>query len=169
MEAIIGLLVIFTFIFILAGVPIYISLTLTGVLSLGVLSVSTGTPFASVAIPQAIYNGMGSLPLLAIPFFMLAGEIMNRGKITEKLIQFAMLLIGRLPASLAHAGIVASMFFGGITGSAQACASCMGGILIPSMTKAGYDPKEACGIIAAASTCGPIIPPVSLWWCMPLQ
>lgn len=159
MEAIIGLLVVFTFIFILAGVPIYISLTLTGVLSLGVLSISTGTPFASVAIPQAIYNGMGSLPLLAIPFFMLAGEIMNRGKITEKLIQFAMLLIGRLPASLAHAGIVASMFFGGITGSAQACASCMGGILIPSMTKAGYDPKEACGIIAAASTCGPIIPP----------
>lgn len=159
MEAIIGLLVVLTFVFILAGIPIYISLTLTGVLSLGVLSVTTGTPFASVAIPQAIYNGMGSLPLLAIPFFMLAGEIMNRGKITEKLIQFAMLLIGRLPASLAHAGIVASMFFGGITGSAQACASCMGGILIPAMKEAGYDTKEACGVIAAAATCGPIIPP----------
>ena len=159
MEAIIGLLVVLTFVFILAGIPIYISLTLTGVLSLGVLSVTTGTPFASVAIPQAIYNGMGSLPLLAIPFFMLAGEIMNRGKITEKLIQFAMLLIGRLPASLAHAGIVASMFFGGITGSAQACASCMGGILIPAMREAGYDTKEACGVIAAAATCGPIIPP----------
>lgn len=159
MEAIIGLLVALTFIFILAGIPIYISLTLTGVLSLSVLSISTGTPFASVAIPQAIYNGMGTLPLLAIPFFMLAGEIMNRGKITDKLIQFAMLLIGRLPASLAHAGIVASMFFGGITGSAQACASCMGGILIPAMKEAGYDTKEACGVIAAASSCGPIIPP----------
>jgi len=159
MELIIGLLVVLTFIFILVGVPIYISLMLTGVLSLGVLAVSTGTPFASLAIPQAIYNGMGSLPLLAIPFFMLAGEIMNRGKITEKLIKFAMLLIGRLPGSLAHAGIVSSMFFGGITGSAQACASCMGGILIPAMKKEGYPTTEAVGVIAAASTCGPIIPP----------
>ncbi len=159
MELIIGLLVALAFILILAGVPIFISLMLTGVLSLGVLSISTGTPFASVAIPQAIFNGMGSLPLLAIPFFMLAGEIMNRGKITDKLIKFALLLIGRLPGSLAHAGIVSSMFFGGITGSAQACASCMGGILIPAMKKEGYSTSEAVGVIAGASTCGPIIPP----------
>ena len=102
---------------------------------------------------------MGNLPLLAIPFFMLAGEIMNRGGITEKLIRFAMLLIGRLPGSLAHAGIVSSMFFGGITGSAQASASCMGGILIPAMEKEGYPVKEAAGVISAASVCGPIIPP----------
>lgn len=159
MELVIGLLVVLTFVFILVGVPIYISLMLTGVLSLGALAVSTGTPFATLAIPQAIYNGMGSLPLLAIPFFMLAGEIMNRGKITEKLIKFALLLIGRLPGSLAHAGVVSSMFFGGITGSAQACASCMGGILIPAMKKEGYPTNEAVGVIAAASCCGPIIPP----------
>jgi len=159
MELIIGLLVALTFILILVGVPIYISLMLTGFLSLGVLAVSTGTPLATLAIPQAIFNGMGSLPLLAIPFFMLAGEIMNRGGITGKLIKFAMLLIGRLPGNLAHAGIVSSMFFGGITGSAQACASCMGGILIPAMKKEGYPTNEAVGVIAAASTCGPIIPP----------
>ncbi len=84
---------------------------------------------------------------------------MNRGKITEKLIKFAMLLIGRLPGGLAHTGIVSSMFFGGITGSAQACASCMGGILIPAMVKEGYPVTEAVGVIAGASTCGPIIPP----------
>ena len=159
MGEIIALLVILTFIFIIAGIPIYISLMFTGLLSLVALASSTATPLATLVIPQSIFNGIGSLPLLAIPFFMLAGEIMNRGKITEKLIRFAMLLIGRLPASLGLSSIVASMFFGGITGSAQARTSCMGGILIPAMKEEGYPTKEAVGIIAAASTCGPIIPP----------
>lgn len=159
MGEVIALLVILTFIFIIAGIPIYISLMFTGLLSLVALASSTATPLAKLVIPQSIFNGIGSLPLLAIPFFMLAGEIMNRGKITEKLIRFAMLLIGRLPASLGLSSIVASMFFGGITGSAQASTSCMGGILIPAMKEEGYPTKEAVGIIAAASTCGPIIPP----------
>ena len=159
MGGVIGVLVILTFVFILVGIPIYISLLMTGVFSLLALSIGTGTPMATIAVSQSIFNGMGNLPLLAIPFFMLAGEIMNRGGITEKLIKFAMLLIGRLPGSLAHAGIVSSMFFGGITGSAQACASCMGGILIPAMEKEGYPTEEAVGVIAGASTCGPIIPP----------
>ena len=159
MGEIIALLVILTFIFIIAGIPIYISLMFTGLLSLVALASSTATPLATLVIPQSIFNGIGSLPLLAIPFFMLAGEIMNRGKITEKLIRFAMLLVGRLPASLGLSSIVASMFFGGITGSAQASTSCMGGILIPAMKEEGYPTKEAVGIIAAASTCGPIIPP----------
>lgn len=159
MGEVIALLVILTFVFIIAGIPIYISLMFTGLLSLVALASSTATPLATLVIPQSIFNGIGSLPLLAIPFFMLAGEIMNRGKITEKLIRFAMLLIGRLPASLGLSSIVASMFFGGITGSAQASTSCMGGILIPAMKEEGYPTKEAVGIIAAASTCGPIIPP----------
>ena len=159
MGEVIALLVILTFIFIIAGIPIYISLMFTGLLSLVALASSTATPLATLVIPQSIFNGIGSLPLLAIPFFMLAGEIMNRGKITEKLIRFAMLLIGRLPASLGLSSIVASMFFGGITGSAQASTSCMGGILIPAMKEEGYPTKEPVGIIAAASTCGPIIPP----------
>lgn len=159
MGIIITLLIIATFVLIIVGVPIYVTLLLTGVLSLGVLASSTGTPIATVAVSQAIYNGMGNLPLLAIPFFMLAGEIMNRGGITEKLIRFALLLIGRLPGNLAHAGIVSSMFFGGITGSAQASASCMGGILIPAMKKEGYSVREAAGVISAAAVCGPIIPP----------
>ena len=142
MGEVIALLVILTFIFIIAGIPIYISLMFTGLLSLVALASSTATPLATLVIPQSIFNGIGSLPLLAIPFFMLAGEIMNRGKITEKLIRFAMLLIGRLPASL------------GLSST-----SCMGGILIPAMKEEGYPTKEAVGIIAAASTCGPIIPP----------
>lgn len=156
---IIALLVCLTFVFILAGIPVYVSLLFTGTLSLAALSATTNTPIATLAVANSIFNGIGSLPLLAIPFFMLAGEIMNRGGITQKLIKFAMLLIGRLPGSLAHAGIVSSMFFGGITGSAQACASCMGGILIPAMVEEGYPVEEAVGVIAGASTCGPIIPP----------
>lgn len=159
MGLVIAILVALTFVFILSGIPIYVSLLITGVLSLATLSISTGTPMATLAVSQSIFNGIGSTTLLAIPFFMLAGEIMNRGGITEKLIKFAMLLIGRLPGSLAHAGIVSSMFFGGITGSAQACSSCMGGILIPAMKKEGYPTEEAVGVIAGASTCGPIIPP----------
>jgi len=81
----IALLIALTFILIIVGVPIYISLLLSGVFSLVALASSTGTPLATIAVSQAIFNGMGNLPLLAIPFFMLAGEIMNRGGITEKL------------------------------------------------------------------------------------
>ena len=85
MGGVIGVLVILTFVFILVGIPIYISLLMTGVFSLLALSIGTGTPMATIAVSQSIFNGMGNLPLLAIPFFMLAGEIMNRGGITEKL------------------------------------------------------------------------------------
>ena len=127
MGIIITLLIIATFVLIIVGVPIYVTLLLTGVLSLGVLASSTGTPIATVAVSQAIYNGMGNLPLLAIPFFMLAGEIMNRGGITEKLIRFALLLIGRLPGNLYHERIVTSIFLGDIDGSGQAMDSCMVG------------------------------------------
>ncbi|MCD8140700.1 MAG: TRAP transporter large permease [Planctomycetaceae bacterium] len=147
------------FVVILVGVPVYISLGLVGLTSLLVHYHVSGSPMAWLVIPQSIYNGIGYLPLLAIPFYMLAGEIMNRGKITDKLVDFALLLIGRMPASLAQANIVASMFFGGITGSAQADTSCVGGILIPAMVKDGYAPEVAVGVTASSSTCGPIIPP----------
>ena len=152
-------LIALVFFLIIAGVPVYLSLGLTGILSLVVLSQVTQTPLALLVAPQSIYNGMGSTPLLAIPFYILAGEIMNHGGITEKLIKFALVIIGRIPASLAQANIVASMFFGGITGSAQADTSSIGGILIPAMVNEGYTPEEAVGVTASSSTCGPIIPP----------
>lgn len=152
-------LIVLVFVFILIGIPVYISLGLAGVCSLAALSLVTGTPQAWLVIPQSVYNGIGYSPLLAIPFYVLAGEIMNRGGITDKLIKLALLVIGRLPASLGQANIVASMFFGGITGSAQADTSCIGGILIPAMVKEGYSPEQSVGITASSSTCGPIIPP----------
>ncbi|MDR1534117.1 MAG: TRAP transporter large permease [Planctomycetota bacterium] len=152
-------LVALVFAVILVGVPVYVSLGLVGLCSLAVHAEVSGTPMAWIVLPQSIYNGIGYSPLLAIPFYMLAGEIMNRGKITDKLVDFALLIIGRMPASLAQANIVASMFFGGITGSAQADTSCIGGILIPAMIKDGYTPEVSVGVTASSSTCGPIIPP----------
>ena len=152
-------LIFLVFVIILVGVPVYISLGVVGLCSLFVHSLISGQTIAWQVLPQSIYNGIGYSPLLAVPFFMLAGEIMNRGQITDKLVDFALLLIGRMPASLAQANIVASMFFGGITGSAQADTSCIGGILIPAMVKDGYAPEVAVGVTASSSTCGPIIPP----------
>ncbi len=155
------MLVVLIFVFIMIGVPVYASLGVSGLISLimlqGKLAVGTGVPL--LVIPQSIYSGIGYFPLLAIPFFILAGEIMNRGGITDRLIKFALLIIGRMPASLAQANIVASMFFGGITGSAQADTSCIGGVLIPAMEKEGYSKEFSVAVTAASSTCGPIIPP----------
>lgn len=153
------LLIVLLFALILVGVPVYISLGLTGLVSLVVLHLISGSPLAFLVMPQSVYTGVSSTTLLAIPFYILAGEIMNRGGITDKLINLALLLIGRMPASLAQANIVSSMFFGGITGSAQADTSCIGGILIPAMIKQGYSPEDSVGVTASSSTCGPIIPP----------
>ena len=158
-AAIILSLVALCFLTILLGVPVYASLGIVGVVSLIVLSVTKGTVLSWLVVPSSMYNGATQIVLLAIPFYILAGEIMNRGGITKKLIDFALLLIGRMPASLAQANIVASMFFGGITGSAQADTSCIGGILIPAMMDEGYSAEEAIGVTASSSTCGPIIPP----------
>jgi C4-dicarboxylate transporter DctM subunit len=159
MGSIILLLIALVFVLILIGIPVFASLGLAGVASLLTLASRMNGDVAWLVIPQSVYNGIGYSPLLAIPFYIFAGEIMNRGKITERLIDFSLLLIGRMPASLAQANIVASMFFGGITGSAQADTSCIGGILIPAMVKDGYSPETAVGVTASSSTCGPIIPP----------
>ena len=116
-----------------------------------------GSPL--IVIPQSIYTGVGFFPLLAIPFFVLAGELMNKGGITDRLVNFAQMLIGKTPASLANSNVLACMFFGGVTGSAQADTSAIGGVMIPAMIKAGYKPEFSAALTAAASTCGPIIPP----------
>lgn len=138
----------------LLGMPIYLALGAAGAAGLFMVK---GNPL--LVIPQSIYSGASFFPLLAIPFFILAGELMNRGGITERLVNFARLLIGKAPASLANSSVLGCMFFGGVTGSAQADTSAIGGLLIPAMTKEGYKPAWSAALIAAASTCGPIIPP----------
>ncbi|ALV28591.1 TRAP transporter large permease [Pannonibacter sp. Q-1] len=106
-----------------------------------------------------VYNGMDSFPLMAIPFFMLAGELMNRAGITMRLVEFAQAMIGHLRGGLAHVNIMSSMLFSGLSGSAVADVSALGSMLIPAMEKQGYTRRFAAAVTAASSIIGPIIPP----------
>ena len=152
------------FVFIVIGVPVFAGLGSAGIIGLFLLQtrLTAGAATALIAIPQNIFTGIGYFALLAIPLYVLAGELMNEGGITQRLIKFATMLIGRVPGSLAHANIIASLFFGGITGSAQADTSCIGGILIPAQVDEGYTPEFSVAVTAASSTLGPIIPPSNM-------
>ena len=115
--------------------------------------------FPLTIIPDKFFSGMDSFVLMAIPFFMVAGEAMNRAGVTEKLVDFANILVGRFRGGLAYVNIVASMIFAGITGAAVADVSALGTIFIPSMEKDGYTRKYAAAVTAGSSIIGPIIPP----------
>ncbi len=136
------------------GVPVAFSL---GFASLSIFVVSRGLPFSLVA--QKMFTGLDSFPFMAIPFFILAGNLMNKSGITKRLVKFADILVGHFTGGLAHVNIVASMFFAGITGSAVADTSAIGSILIPSMEEEGYDADFSAAVTASSSVIGPIIPP----------
>ncbi|MDD3513329.1 MAG: TRAP transporter large permease, partial [Synergistaceae bacterium] len=110
-------------------------------------------------VAQRMFTGIDSFPLMAVPFFILAGDLMNRGGTTVRIIGFANSLVGHIRGGLAHACIVANMIFAGISGSAVADASAIGSIMIPSMEKNGYDLDFSAALNSAAATIGPIIPP----------
>jgi len=112
-----------------------------------------------VIVPSKLFLSLNSFPLMAVPFFILAGEIMNRGGITTRIVQFALALVGHFRGGLAHVNVVSNMLMAGVSGSAAADASAIGSMLIPSMVRAGYPPRFSVGLTAAASTMGPIIPP----------
>ncbi|MDQ3398457.1 MAG: TRAP transporter large permease subunit, partial [Deinococcota bacterium] len=135
------------------GVPIAIAL---GVASL-VTAFAIGLPPLIVA--QRMANGINSTPLLAIPFFILAGMIMAEGGIAQRLVDFARVLVGPTRGGLAMVNVVSSMLFGGASGSAVADVSANGSILIPMMKKQGYDTDFSVGITVASSVQGIIIPP----------
>jgi tripartite ATP-independent transporter DctM subunit len=110
-------------------------------------------------IPQNIIGGIDSFSLLAIPFFFLAGEIMNSGGQTSRIIRFAEGLVGNIPGGLGHVNVVTNVIFAGISGAAVADAAAIGSIMIPAMKKAGYSSRFTAAINAAAATIGPIFPP----------
>ena len=114
------------------------------------------TPFL---IMDRMFNSYNSFILLAVPFFLLAANLMNGGKITDKLIEFARVLTGWLPGGLGHVNVAVSMLFAGISGSSTADAAGCGKILIPAMTRQGFDPRFAVAITACSSVMGVIIPP----------
>ncbi len=144
----------FTFLMVV-GVPVafcLIAVTMTVFWNIGDLRLFT-------QIPQRIFSPMENPLYLAVPFFLLTGEIMNRAKITDKIMDFANSLVGWARGGLAHTNILASVFFAGITGSAVSDTVAVGGILVPTMEKAGYSKEFAASVTAASSVIGPIIPP----------
>jgi tripartite ATP-independent transporter DctM subunit len=102
---------------------------------------------------------MDSFPIMAVPFFFLAGDLMNATKITDRVVEFSKVLVGRITGGLGHVNILGSMIFAGISGSAVADASCLGSILIPTMEKDGFEIHYASAVCATAAIIGPIIPP----------
>ncbi len=139
--------------FIFLGFPIYISTIITAI----VFVLIDGNDMMLVMIKM--FGGINSMSLMAIPYFILAGNIMTECKITDKLVNFANALVGQFKGGLGHVNIVASMFFGGIQGSGAADASAIGGMLIPAMKKQGYDADYAVAVTAGSSMLSPIIPP----------
>ena len=143
----------------LLGVPIAYSI---GLATLATMLVSMGTWPALTTQAQRIATGLDSFALLAIPFFILAGQIMNRGGMARRLIDFARALLGLLPGALAHVNIMASMLFGAISGSAVAAASAVGGIMTPQMEKDGYDRNFTAAVNITSATTGLLIPPSNI-------
>lgn len=148
------LLIIAFFVLIFTGMPISYVLGITGVASLLLI----GTVPLKV-LPQMMWASLDSFPLMALPFFILAGEIMNHSGITKSLIDMSKLIVGKHKGGLAYTSVVASTFFASISGSASATAAAVGGMLIPPMIDEGYDKNFTAATITAASVVGPIIPP----------
>ncbi|MCG8391419.1 MAG: TRAP transporter large permease [Cytophagales bacterium] len=155
----IGILV-FSFLFLLSiGVPIAFSI---GISSLFTMMVSISTLPSVTTLAQRMATALDSFALLAIPFFILAGQLMNRGGIAERLIDFAKVLVGRLPGGLAFVNILACMLFGAISGSAVAAASAIGGFMVNRMEKEGYSRPFSAAVNITSSTTGLIIPPSNI-------
>ncbi len=157
MEVLSVLVLVLSFLFFLGiGVPVAWSLGLSSMLT---LMVTVQTMPAITTIAQRMGTGLDSFSLLAIPFFILAGELMNRGGIANRLIEFAKSLTGKMPGGLLHVNIIAAMLMGAIAGSAVAAASSMGGILGKRMEKEGYPKELGAAVNITSSTTGLIIPP----------
>ena len=137
----------------LIGLPIFMCL------GLSTLLVGQLADLSATNIVQQMYRGLDTFPLLAVPFFVLMGKIMNEGKITNLLIELSNSLVGHIKGALGHINVVVSMLFAGVSGSSVADTAGVGGILIPAMKKEGYSPRLSAVITAASSTLGSIIPP----------
>ncbi|MCR4676588.1 MAG: TRAP transporter large permease, partial [Sphaerochaetaceae bacterium] len=141
-------------VFILIGVPIGYSLGGAGIIYFFLENSSF-----LMSVPQRVFSGLNSYILIAMPLFMLSGELMNHGGLTKRLINFALLICKPFRGGLGEVNVVASMIFGGITGSSVADTSALGSILIPDMIKQGYSEDFSTGVTVASSTVGMIIPP----------
>jgi len=143
------------FLFIFLGVPIFMSI---GLSSICIWIWQFGSLEGSILL-QKMFTGLDNFPLMAIPFFMLAGELMNTGGISKRLVSFAQSLIGWIRGGLGFAVVLAAMFIAAILGSASASAAMIGTVMIPAMTARGYSLEFSSALIASSGSIGPIIPP----------
>lgn len=141
------------------GMPIGYVLGIAGMV--GMFTIDTGGRFLTMA-PDRFFAGLDLFTFLAMPFFILAGEIMNRSGITDRLIGLADALVGYLRGGMAHSNMVASVMFAGLSGAATADAAAFGNTLVPAMVKQGYTRPFSCAVTAAGSIIGPTIPPSNL-------
>jgi len=136
------------------GIPISFSLMLSGAALMWHLGM-----FDAQILAQNLIEGSNSFPLLAVPFFMLAGEIMNAGGLSRRIVNFAMALVGHVRGGLGYVGIMAAVFMAALSGSAVADAAALSALLLPMMVHAGHDKARSAGLLASASIIAPIIPP----------
>jgi len=149
-------------VFLLLGLIVFAAIGVPLAFSIGascITYLSAAQPMFLAMMPQRIWNGIYSELMIAMPLFMLAGELMNTGGITKRIIDFCMEILRPIRGGLGEVNIVASMIFGGISGSSVADTSALGSILIPAMQEKGYPPDVSAGITVASSTMGMIIPP----------
>ncbi len=141
------------------GVPIGFTIGITGIIGLYMM----GNDVAMFTMaPIQFFSGLDMFTLMAMPFFILAGEIMNKTGITSRLVKFSNILVGHWRGGLAHANIMASIFFAGMTGAAVSDTAAIGTMLIPAMEEDGYDLDFAASVTAASSIIGPTIPPSNM-------
>ena len=155
LEAGLILFVIFA-ILLIVGMPIAISIAASSICTLLLVIPFENAVFTSA---QKMVSSLNSFSLIAIPFFVLSGIIMNNGGIAEKLVNFAMLFVGRIPGGLAHTNVLGNALFGSMSSSAIAASTAIGGVLVPQQVKAGYDRKFATAVNIASAPTGMVIPP----------
>ena len=142
------------FLALIIGVPIVFSLALAALALLWQMEM-----VVPELLVQRMFDGIDSFPMMAIPFFMLAGALMDTGGISIRLVRFSNVLVGWISGGLAHVAVMASIFFAGISGSAVADTTAIGSTLIPIMKRRKFDADFSAGVVAAAGVIGPIIPP----------
>lgn len=141
--------------FLVIGVPVAISL---GLASLTYMII-TGKLMLLLAFPQKMIGGIDNFVLLTIPFFILAGHLMNSAELTRYIVRFAQMIVGQVKGGLAAVNVLASLMFSGVSGAATAEASALGSVMIPAMKRDGYDPAYAAALTAVGSLLGPLVPP----------
>ncbi|RVT81806.1 TRAP transporter large permease [Rhodobacteraceae bacterium CCMM004] len=142
------------FLLLVIGTPILFAL-----MGAALVVLQTNDLLSSQLVLQRIYAGLDSFPMLAIPFFMAAGALMERGGISRRLVNFSSYLVGWIRGGLGHVAVIASTIFAGISGSAVADTTAIGSTMIPMMKRRGFDPAFAASVVAASGVNGPVIPP----------